>query len=180
MERPISPGRITLLTMYETESVSVMASGPYLERLENPTPLTQQTVGLMENMRRSALRVVASRGQGLGGHLAVWKFEMAAPPVDARHLLANELLPKATEPVSVVAAHLLAPEVSATRAKDATTEGKATKTVAEVPRWLLLIEAVRPDGLAETRVDLHRRLGEITGTADIQVESYRLAVLLGG
>ena len=178
---PAAPEGAILLTLYETEGVEVMASPAYIERLDNPTPLTRQTVSLMANMRRSALRRCASRGQGIGGYLAAWQFRPSAGNADtARERLAGGVLEKALSPVGVVACHLFEPELEATRAKDATTEGKATNTVVEAPRWLLLVEAVHERGLTESR---HAIVDAVTGASDdseVTVETFRLAVVLDG
>ena len=176
---PAAPQGAILLTLYETEGVEVMTSPAYIERLDNPTPLTSQTVPLMANMRRSALRLCASRGQGIGGYLAAWQFRPSAGNADtAREKLVGGVLDTALAPVGVVACHLYEPELEATRAKDATTEGKATNTVVEAPRWLLLVEAVHERGLTESR---HRIVEAVTGASDdseVTVETFRLAMVL--
>jgi hypothetical protein len=167
-----------LLTLYETESVDVMASTPYLERLNNPTPLTRATVPLMEKMRRSAFRLAASRGQGMGGFLSAWQFRPSAHVEATNRLrLSRSVLAKALAPVGVIATHIFEPEVEATKAKDATAEGKATTTVSETSGWLLLIEAVHDRGLVEAREAI---VEDITAASDGDVteESYQLAVAL--
>jgi hypothetical protein len=178
---PPAPEGAILLTLYETVDVDVMVSPAYIERLENPTPLTRDTVPLMANMRRSALTLKASRGQGVGGHLAAWQFRPSADHAEsARERLIGPVLDMALAPVGVIATHLYEPEVEATRAKDATTEGRATNTVVEAPRWLLLVEAIHERGLTEAR---HAIVETVTGVSDdseVTVETFRLAVVLEG
>lgn len=169
-----------LLTLYETENVDVMASAPYLERLNNPTPLTRATVPLMERMRRSALRLSASLGQGIGGHLSAWQFRPPTDDVEKARDRLGTVLADALAEVGVVAAHLYEPEIEATNAKDATTEGKATRTVADLPRWLILIEAIHERGLAEAQ---HAVVDDLTGISDdggVTMEGYRLGIVLEG
>lgn len=174
-----SPRSARFFTLYETQTIDVIASPAYLERLDNPTPLTRRSVSLMENMRRSALRVTATTGQGMGGYVTAWQFH----PPDAsdqqlRHWLETEALAQALAPVSVIAAHLCEPDIAATQAKDATAEGKATNAVSEAPPWMLLVEAIQEEGLeaAEREIghDLARRVG---GGAEVAtVDRYRLTI----
>lgn len=178
---PPSPAKGAILTLYETDNVEVMASAPYIERLDNPTPLTRQTVPLMENMRRSALRRWASLGQGVGGHLSVWQFQPSSESTEtARRQLTDTVLFQALTPVGVIACHLFEPEVESTRAKDATAEGKATRTAEEAPRWLLMIEAIHARGLAEAQLAIVNEMARVSNESEVTIESYRLAVVLDG
>lgn len=178
---PPAPKGAILLTLYETENVDVMASPAYIERLDNPTQLTRETVALMTNMRRSALEICSSRGQGIGGHLAAWQFRPSPDNADAaRQRLVGAMLDDAMSPVGVIACHLYEPKIEATRAKDATTEGKATDTVAESPRWLLLVEAIHERGLTEARHAIVEAVTRISDDSQVTVETFRLAVVLDG
>lgn len=178
---PPAPHGAILLTLYETETVDVMASPGYIERLDNPTPLTRQTVPLMENMRRTALQLSASSGQGIGGHLAVWQFRPSLEKADAaRQRIAGGVLDRAMAPVGVVACHLYEPAIEATRAKDDTTEGRATDTVAESPRWVLLVESAHERGLTEARYGIAEVVSAISDDSQVTVETFRLAVVLDG
>jgi hypothetical protein len=55
---------------YETESLDTLQSPAYLARLADPTPWTRRTIPLVRNNKRTACRVVASVGPGLGGVIA--------------------------------------------------------------------------------------------------------------
>lgn len=179
---PPAPEGAILLTLYETENVEVMASPAYLERLDNPTELTRRTVGLMANMRRSALRLCATRGQGVGGHLAAWRFRPSAEMADhARDRLVGRVLDQALSPVGVVACHLYEPEIEATRAKDNTAEGRASDTVSnESLRWLLMVEAAHERGLTEARHAIVETVTRLSDDSEVTVETFRLAVVLDG
>lgn len=176
---PPPTNRALLLTLYETESVGVMASAPYIERLNNPTPLTRQTVPLMENMRRAALRRSASLGQGLGGYVTAWSFR-AVPGDTVTRRQVESLLSKAMNPVGVIACHLFEPEVEATRAKDATAEGMATRTAEEAPQTLLLIEATHERALTEAQHLIANDMATLANDDDATIEGYRLSVVLNG
>jgi hypothetical protein len=56
---------------YETESLDVLQSPAYLERLSNPTPWTKRCIQYVVNNKRTACRVAASLGHALGGVIAV-------------------------------------------------------------------------------------------------------------
>ena len=161
-------------TLYETKDVGVLASEPYLDRLEHPTPLTQRAVPLMGGMQRAAMTVVASVGRATGGMALTFHFQ---PDVDVRTRLL-EWLEKRVEGLrpSVVAAHLLAPEEDATKAKDDTAEGRITAATNTARPWMVLVEAVDHAGLDDAAVALRTvtRLGEDGGSVD----SYRLTITL--
>ena len=63
-------GRPRYFTLYETEGVDVLASAAYVERLNNQTPWTRRGVALFTNTNRTACRVTARAGRGIGGALA--------------------------------------------------------------------------------------------------------------
>jgi len=52
--------------LYELEDLSVLTDGPYLERLNNPTPWSTRMMPNHRNMVRSLCRVHESHGAGLG------------------------------------------------------------------------------------------------------------------
>lgn len=172
---------VTVLTLYETQSVDVLASAAYIDRLDNPTPLTRETVPLMKKMRRSALGLVTTRGRGVGGHLSVCQFTPADSGVsDVRKWMTAVVLPKILKSPAVVAAHVFEPEIAATQAKDATTEGRATDTVAEIPPWLVLVEGIADRGLTESEVTLADEFELQTLAQAAKVERYSLTVTLSG
>lgn len=175
----IDAEKLVLLTLYEAESVEALASSAYIERLDNPTPLTRETVHLMGSMRRSALRLVATRGQGVGGYLLVWQFHPYETGFsDDLRRLATEMVSKALDPVAVVAAHVFEPEVTATRAKDATAEARVTDSVAEEPPWLLLVEAIAERGLVEAEKSLAAEVASLADEGRVTVDGYRLSIVL--
>jgi len=173
-----STAEVTLLTLYETRTVDVLASPAYMERLDNPTPLTRQTVPLMGRMRRSALRLIGRRGLGVGGHLTVWQFRPAEDRLAEMGHWVEDVLAKALEPISVTAAHMFSPEIAATQAKDATAEGRVTDTVAVVPPWLLLVEATTEGEASDSDRVLRELVESGTDERGVTVESYRLSITM--
>src|SRR4026208_660772 len=63
---------------YETESVDTLQSPAYLARLADPTPWTKRTMPVVRNNKRTACRVVESKGAGLGGVIATLELGPAA------------------------------------------------------------------------------------------------------
>lgn len=176
-----SPRSGKFFTLYETQSIHTVASPSYLERLNNPTPLTQRNVPLLEKMRRSAMRIVETRGQGIGGFVTAWQFH----PRDGKdqellHWLESEGLARALAPAPVVAGHLFEPEIATTEAKNATAEGKATSAVNDIPPWMLLVESIDEKGLEAAERALGEDLGRRTrnGPGAVTVDRYRLTISL--
>jgi hypothetical protein len=59
-------GRNAYHMLYELEALEVLTAGPYLERLNNPTPWSTKMMPHHRNMVRSLCRVQESFGAGLG------------------------------------------------------------------------------------------------------------------
>lgn len=101
------------LVVYEVADTSVMNSGAYLERLNNPTPWTTLMMKSYRNMARGLCSVIASSGQGLGG----WAYfaRIAAPASrDARqHRQSEDVLSRLATRPGIVAAHLMEATIQA-------------------------------------------------------------------
>ena len=81
-------GTPQLFNFYQTERPETLTSAAYVERLNNPTPWTQQVVPYFRNINRSAGRVLASMGAGEGGAIATLRIK---PREEAREQLSNWL-----------------------------------------------------------------------------------------
>jgi len=67
---------------YVTDGPEVLTSGPYLERLDNPTPMTRMVMSeVFVNMNRTLCRRVAHRGDIRGAYAVTARFD--APPDEA-------------------------------------------------------------------------------------------------
>jgi len=132
---------------YETESLDVLQSPAYLERLGNPTAWTKRCIQYVVNNKRTACRVAASLGDGLGGALHVIDVGPAPGRADAlRRWLADTALPGTLAMPGIVSAHLGEADVAATEVK--TDEKKLLQTPDALARWLVMIEGVDRDVLA--------------------------------
>ena len=101
-------GEPSYFVLYETVRLATITSGPYLERLNNPTPWSLKMMPHHRNMVRSLCRVRASFGGGLGQALATIRF---APPRRGRRALVRrliaEVLPELPGRRGLSGAHLL-------------------------------------------------------------------------
>lgn len=60
--------------LYETAELATITSGPYVERLNHPTPWSRKMMPYHRNMVRSLCLVRASHGQGLPQAMATVRF----------------------------------------------------------------------------------------------------------
>lgn len=159
-------GRNSYVHFYEVQSEATVTAGPYLDRLNDPTPWSRRMMAHHHNMVRSLCRVQARFGQGLGHALLSARFSPKAGEEAAlERWLTAELLPSLPSRKGLVGAQLLrrvAPPAQTTEQK---LRGKD-----ESADWIVLIHGYSADAVAS--VDL--RAGELRAT----VRSYNLACLL--
>jgi hypothetical protein len=129
-------------TFYEVDGPEVLASAPYRERLDNPTPRTRAIMPAFRGMSRTVCRVAASVGDAMGGVAAVVR--LSPGPGEAEALTAR--LPALLEEPGIVAAHLWQGDEGASRVDAAETRLRAGAD--SVIDWALVVEATRPDELA--------------------------------
>jgi len=126
---------------YETESLAVLQSPAYLDRLSHPTPWTKRCMPYVRNNTRTACTVTATLGHGLGGVLSVIDVTPAAGRADAlRRWLVETGLPAVLARPAVVGAHLAEADAEATRVR--TDEKALLATPDAMARWLVMVEGV--------------------------------------
>ena len=111
-------------TLYETESLDVLASPAYLERLNNPTEWTSRMVKSLTNLNRTAAEVEFSLGEGMGAFVSTAEIRPRDPSTISATLEDAMAAFIAAEP-AVTGAHLLRGDEATTRQKDQTEEGDA-------------------------------------------------------
>ncbi len=137
---------------YETESLAVLQSPAYLERLGNPTPWTQRCIQYVCNNQRTACRVSATLGDGVGGVLSVIEIGPAPGRADSlRQWLVEVALPAALGMTGMVAAHLGEADAAATVVR--TDEKKLLQTPDAMARWLVILEGVDRDLVARASAE---------------------------
>jgi hypothetical protein len=161
--------------LYEVETAEVLTGEAYLERLNNPTPLTQRTLPHFRNVSRSLCRVGASLGRSQGGVILTVRAE-AAPgqEQDLRHFL-GETLPTLFDRPGIVGAHFGVADRGGSEI--VTAERRARGNVTLVPGWVILLE-----GVSGTAVDeAARRLAALVdhgAQGPLEQGTYRLECCL--
>jgi len=124
--------------LYETTSPGVLTGVDYLARLNAPTPWTATTVKHFRDVSRSLCTVASSHGEGDGGLVATYRYDVAdASATPHRERLCARLPDLACEP-GIAGAHLLVadPEGSAIETAEKRARGEATL----IPRWIVVLE----------------------------------------
>lgn len=152
-----APGELRYFTLYETEDIHVLESGPYLERLNNPTAWTRRVLPYFRNGSRLAMVVTSSAGAGIGGLAATISFgpgEGRAAELRSWTVTAGEQL-RAKYP-GLTGWHLCESDDQVTRAKADTEEARASRAGAAAapaaairrsPRWMVMVEATEHPAL---------------------------------
>jgi hypothetical protein len=118
-------GEPSYFVLYEVDSLATLTSGPYMERLNDPTPWSRKMMPHHRNMVRNLCEVRASFGRGVAQALARIEVEL---PAHALSVL--------TERSGLTAAHLLESRPMAGMAQ--TVEQKIRGGDAEAT-WITLI-----------------------------------------
>jgi hypothetical protein len=128
-------------TLYEADDLSVVTSPAYLERLNAPTPATQQTLKYFRNTSRAVCRVACSMGSSSGGHMLTLRLHAPDGSGESlRRLIMDELFPRALDLTGVVACHLYGADPSASFTD--TAESRTRQF--DVPSWVVLAELTMP------------------------------------
>jgi len=125
--------------LYETQSPDVLASPAYVERLNNPTPMTQTAMPKLKNFVRGAGRLVRSSGVCGGGTARALRFEEPHPLLDEPDARTS-LFERISAMDGVLAVRLFEVDAAATTIQ--TEEKKMRTSREEIYSHLLLIEAV--------------------------------------
>lgn len=166
---------------YETESLDTLQSPAYLARLGDPTPLTKKTLPLVRNNKRTACRLVASAGSGLGGVIATLELGPRGGREDElRSWLTGTTLPAVAEQGGVLAGHLLEGDAGVSTAAKSD-EKKLLATPDALVRWVVLVEGIDPDAVEATCRDLlgADNLARHGATGDVTLGLYRLQLVFG-
>jgi hypothetical protein len=134
-------GAPEFFTLYETVDPSVHTGAAYLERLNNPTPLTRRVAPHMVNNIRSLCRVAYTAGEADGGLLVTLRYDVAPAAVEGHlALLMETLLPQMLQQPGIEAVHLCRADAAASSIQ--TEEKKSRPQQALVPTWVVLVEGV--------------------------------------
>jgi len=127
-------GNPRYLVMYEVSEVRVLSDGPYLERLNNPTPWTSRMMANFRGMVRGFCSVVSHSGAGFGQALLSIRYAPASGrETELREWLTPMLSGLASRP-GVASSFMLEPAAQPPMTKEQGLRGKD----ADLPCVLLL------------------------------------------
>lgn len=171
-------GAPRIFVMYEVADFDVLTSPPYLERLNNPTPWSKETMGIIRNITRSLCRVVGSQGIGAGGGLLSIRFSPRPEKAeDLRTWLMEEVLATLPGRKGLIAAHLIEAKKDTNISQ---TEEQKLRGGDKEADWALLIDAYNISALEEvSRKELSpAQLEEHGALGGQETAIYRLAYSL--
>lgn len=87
----VTGGDRRFFAFYEVDSPEVLTSGPYLQRLENPTPWTQKTMTYFRSMVRTVCDLRQSKGDLAGAFAVVLRADGEFAPTSAAGAVVQEL-----------------------------------------------------------------------------------------
>lgn len=176
--RYLSTGRPRdYFTLYETETVETIRSGPYLARLNDPTAWTQRVLPHFRDMVRNGYRVVASSGRGQGGVLLTVRLQMGGVGEGVLRRWAEADLALVRQLTGVVGVHVLEPVPETTRipTKEKTIRGYQPGEADPREPWVLLVECSDPE---PTDRLLRGPLDRLAAEPETAVGTYRLQISL--
>jgi hypothetical protein len=157
------------LTVYEARDLDVLTGPAYLERLDNPTPLTRASVKDFRNTARSICSIEATEGESTGGYVLTvqMRIDDAAPappaPPAFEHLLARG---------DVLALHRFIADDTASHVQTAEAKARAFT----VPSHILMIEAATQEGIEACRAALDAHDWSAHGIAAERCQIYALEI----
>lgn len=158
-----SAARERYFLMYEVDDLSVLTSEAYLDRLNHPSPWSQQVIPTICDMTRTLCRVRASIGDGVGGWVSTLRFGVSTEHRERLIQAAvDSIVRSLTKEEGVIAAHLLEGDKEGSGLK---TEEKRLRGVSDAVADLVLMTegydeaSVRASLIAETLESRLRELG---------------------
>jgi hypothetical protein len=107
-------GQPRYLVLYEVRQLDTLTSGPYLERLNHPTPWTSKMMPSYRGMTRGLCSVLGSYGFGMGRVCLQIRFAArAGAEASLGERLTGEILPKLPSRPGIGSVHLLRGAVAA-------------------------------------------------------------------
>ena len=135
--------------LYEADNLATISSGPYLERLNNPTPWSRKMMPRHRNMVRSLCEIRASHGAGLGPFLLTLRFAPGSAGLEA--VSSNDCLAALPGTKGIAAAHLL--KADNTKLATQTTEQKIRGGDGTAD-WIVLVTGYERSAIADVSADL--------------------------
>jgi hypothetical protein len=151
------------LNFYTTETVDVLRSAPYLEKLQNPTQWTRHHTSKFSNFTRAVARVTASFGEGRGGAVAFGRIRRSgADKGDLRKRITTELGAVLDQ---IISGHLLESDPELSRPADAAAPDIGSSD------WYVVVEATDEQNVRQLA---EQRFTKLQGAELISFGTYRL------
>ena len=156
------------LSVYEVDSVGVLSSAAYLERLNAPTEWTQRIMPMFRDMRRCVCTVKARTGiEGIGGAATVCQFNVSADAAERLHdWISNHVLAEIGASPGIVNAELWRIDAAAFRVS--TTESDLRVSDREVPDWGVFVEGVDSEAVEVLELGLPTASLDERGATNIE------------
>lgn len=164
-------GSPRLCVIYQVDTLQVLGSPAYLDRLNHPTAWTLRSMPLIEGMNRTLCSVIASHGHGIGGYLAT--IQLSPEPDGAERLtdwLCTEKLPGLARRAGLCGAHLLVGDREVSQIK--TQEKELRGGSDAVADWVFLVEGY-------DRTASEQALAELTGGSGLAAHGAGRSVTAG-
>lgn len=160
--------------MYELDNHAVLASAPYVARLNAPTPWSTRMMPQHRNMVRTQCQVLHSQGVVTAGHVMTLRCAPADGKEEAlqRHII--ELAASVSQSPGVIGLHLLrhqAPRM------DMTTEQKIRGNTDRAADWIIVVSGYALEALRRLVNDelSVTRLGDMGGVLETPWQYFSLA-----
>ena len=133
-------------TCYQIEDIAALTAPPYRARLEDPTAWTRRMMARWQDMDRSACRVLASAGRGLGGAAVALRFD-AEPGREAalEDWIGSVLVPDLGGRTGIVKAQLWRGDAAASGLDSV--EARLREAPDRTTAWALMVEVAGTDAL---------------------------------
>lgn len=131
-------GSPEFFNLYETAATAVLSGRDYLDRLDHPTPWTVATVKHFRGVARSLCEVDCTRGEGDGGLVATYRYDVADAHANTHRAHMRAALGRLAGAPGIAGAHLLVADQAASAIETAEKRARASGT--EIPRWIVLAE----------------------------------------
>jgi len=117
-------GNPRYLVMYEVSEVRVLSDGPYLERLNNPTPWTSRMMSNFRGMVRGFCSVVTHSGAGFGQALLSIRYAPASGTETGLREWLRAMLPGIASTPGAASSYMLEPAAQPPMTKEQGLRGK--------------------------------------------------------
>ena len=161
-------------TLYDLRDLEVLASPPYRDLVQAPTPWSAAMRPAFRNFLREPCEVLAAAGVGIGGAAATFRCALPSGAAPIPLETARQLVASLCERSGLCALSLGA--VAA--AEGHPLAGGQTETPAIGSRYLLIAEATTRAALERDQAEIARIVTRALSAAEVAVKVYDLALLV--